>query len=124
MSWFRPGVLAGAAALALATAGASIAAEPAVPALPSVKPIPVKVIVIAIAAKQGLVDPARVLVLRTSNNPSMPPPGVSAVESVANEGAGQAAAYEADYRVGAPVVHELLAHWDRDRDQIPGTPSS
>ena len=77
----------------------------------------------AIAAKQGLVDMNRVLVLRTGSNPSMPPPGVSAVESVADEGAGQVAAYEANYRVGAPVIHELLSHWDRYRVAIPGTPT-
>jgi purine nucleoside permease len=75
----------------------------------------------AIGAKQGLVDPARVLVLRTGSNPSMPPPGVSAVESVANEGAGQIAAFEANYRVGAPVIHELLAHWNQYRDTVPGS---
>ncbi|QGP79219.1 purine-nucleoside phosphorylase [Sphingobium sp. CAP-1] len=74
----------------------------------------------AIAAKQGLVDPARVLVLRTGSNPSMPPPGRSAVESVADEGAGQVAAFEANYRVGVPVVHELLAHWDIYKDHVPG----
>lgn len=73
----------------------------------------------AIAAKQGLVDPARVMVLRTGSNPSMPPPGLSAVASVANEGAGQVAAYEANYRVGAPVVHELLEHWSLYRDKVP-----
>lgn len=74
----------------------------------------------AIAAKQGLVDPARVLVLRTGSNPSMPPPGRSAVESVADEGAGQIAAFEANYRVGVPVVHELLSHWDIYQDHVPG----
>lgn len=74
----------------------------------------------AIAAKQGLVDPARVLVLRTGSNPSMPPPGRSAVESVADEGAGQVAAFEANYRVGVPVVHELLSHWDSYKDHVPG----
>ena len=73
----------------------------------------------AMAAKQGLVDPDRVLVLRTGSNPSMPPPGVSAVESVADEGAGQVAAYEANYRVGAPVVHELLRGWSVYRNSIP-----
>lgn len=77
----------------------------------------------AIAGKQGLVDPDRVLVLRTGSNPSMPPPGVSAVDSVANEGAGQKVAFEANYRVGAPVVHELLAHWDKYRDTIPEAPA-
>ncbi len=76
-----------------------------------------------IAARQGLVDPARVLVLRTGSNPSMPPPGVSAVESVANEGAGQKVAFEANYRVGAPVVHELLAHWDIYKDTVPEAPA-
>ncbi|SER18392.1 Purine nucleoside permease [Sphingobium sp. YR768] len=74
----------------------------------------------AIAAKQGLVDPARVLVLRTGSNPSMPPPGRSAVESVADEGAGQIASFEANYRVGVPVVHELLTHWDIYQDHVPG----
>jgi len=76
----------------------------------------------AIAAKQGLVDPNRVLVLRTGSNPSMPPPGVSAVDSVANEGAGQKVAFEANYRVGVPVVHELLAHWDTYENAIPSAP--
>ena len=74
----------------------------------------------AIAAKQGLVDLNRMMVLRTGSNPSMPPPGVSAVASVANEGAGQLAAYEANYLVGAPVVHELLKHWDRYANTVPG----
>lgn len=74
------------------------------------------------AAKQGLVDPARVMVLRTGSNPSMPPPGISAVESVANEGAGQKAAFEANYLVGAPVVHELLKHWDKYENAIPKAP--
>jgi purine nucleoside permease len=77
----------------------------------------------AIAAKQGLVDANRVLVLRTGSNPSMPPPGVSAVDSVANEGAGQKVAFEANYRVGVPVIHELLAHWDKYKDAIPEAPA-
>ena len=74
----------------------------------------------ATAAKAGLVDQARILVLRTASNPSMPPPGVSAASSVGDEGPGQIAAYEANYRVGAPVLHELLAHWDVYRDKLPG----
>ena len=72
-----------------------------------------------IAAKQGLVDPGRILVLRTASNPSMPPPGIAAIASVGDEGPGQRVAYEANYRVGAPVVHELLENWDRYRDTIP-----
>jgi purine nucleoside permease len=73
-----------------------------------------------IGAKQGLIDPARIMVLRTASNPSMPPPGVSAIASVGDEGPGQSVAYEANYRVGAPVLHELLAHWDRYAETIPG----
>jgi purine nucleoside permease len=73
----------------------------------------------AIAARQGLVDPGRVLVLRTASNPSTPPPGVSLTASVGDEGPGQLVAFEANYRVGAPVVHELLEHWRTYRDVIP-----
>ena len=73
-----------------------------------------------IASKQGLVDLSRMLVLRTASNPSMPPPGATSTESVGDEGPGQRVAYEANYRVGVPVVHELLAHWDRYRDTVPG----
>lgn len=72
------------------------------------------------ASKAGLVDLSRMLVLRTASNPSMPPPGVSPLASVGDEGPGQVAAYEANYRVGAPVLHELLAHWPRYRDHVPG----
>ncbi len=71
------------------------------------------------AAKAGLVDWNRVLVLRTGSNPSMPPPGVSAVDSVGDEGPGQIAAYEANYRVGAPVLHTILRGWARYRDHLP-----
>jgi len=76
-----------------------------------------------IAAKQGLVDPRRVLVLRTASNPSTPPPGVSLTDSVGDEGPGQLVAYEANYRVGAPVVHELLNRWTTYRDAIPTAPT-
>lgn len=72
------------------------------------------------AATQGLVDLDRVLVLRTGSNASMPPPSVSAIESVGDEGPGQLVAYEANYRVGAPVVHELLERWESYKDAIPG----
>lgn len=64
-----------------------------------------------VAAKAGLVDLQRMLVLRTASNPSQPPPGVSATATVGDEGPGQIAAYEANYRVGDPVVRELLRHW-------------
>ena len=75
-----------------------------------------------IASKQGLVDMNRVLVLRTASNPSTPPQGVSAIESVGDEGPGQITAYEANYRVGAPVVHALLKDWSRYEASVPSAP--
>lgn len=59
----------------------------------------------------GFVDLQRVLVLRTASNPSMPPPGVDALATIGDEAPGQVAAYESNYRVGAPVIHKLLARW-------------
>jgi purine nucleoside permease len=70
-------------------------------------------------SKLKFVDGRRVLVLRTASNPSGPPPGADALSSIGDEAPGQIAAYEANYRVGAPVVHELLGHWPRYRDAIP-----
>ena len=75
-------------------------------------------------ARMGLVDPQRVLVLRTASNPSMPAPGEDALASVGDETPGQLAAYEANYRVGAPVVKALLDGWDRYRDTPPATAAS
>ncbi|MGH8447482.1 MAG: purine nucleoside permease [Solimonas sp.] len=74
--------------------------------------------------KLGFVDPQRVLVLRTASNPSMPPPGVDALATVGDEAPGQVAAYEANYRVGVPVVREILGHWDRYADRLPGSPAT
>jgi purine nucleoside permease len=70
-------------------------------------------------AKMGFVDAQRILVLRTASNPSGPPPGVDPLTSIGDEAPGQVAAYESNYRVGAPVVHELLSHWDRYGRAIP-----
>jgi purine nucleoside permease len=75
-----------------------------------------------VMAKAGLVDRDRVLVLRTASNFTRPPPGVAATESVGDEGPGQLGAYEANYVVGAPVVHDLLANWSKYKDAIPTAP--
>lgn len=75
-----------------------------------------------VLAHAGLVDIDRVMMLRTASNQTMPPPGQTAAESVGDEGPGQLGAYEANYRVGVPVVHDILAHWDRYRDHIPTSP--
>jgi purine nucleoside permease len=74
---------------------------------------------IRVFAKQGLVDPDRVMVLRTASNFSEPPPGVPVTASIGDEEAGQALAYDSNQRVGAPVIHELMDHWDLYRDHIP-----
>jgi purine nucleoside permease len=70
-------------------------------------------------AKLGFVDFKRVMVLRTASNPSGPPPGVDPLASIGDEAPGQVAAYEANYRVGAPVIHELLKDWGRYENAIP-----
>ncbi len=67
-----------------------------------------------------LLDPQRVLVLRTASNPSMPPPGMDPLATIGDETPGQVAAYEANYRVGVPVIHEILRHWDRFESVLPG----
>ena len=65
----------------------------------------------------GLVDPRRVLVLRTASNFDMQPPGKTAAENLVEENSGKFSAYipslEAAYAVGSKVVHELVANWDR-----------
>jgi purine nucleoside permease len=72
--------------------------------------------------KQGLVDRNRVMVLRTASNPSGPPPGVDALATIGDEAPGQLAAYESNYRVGAPVVHEIVSNWSRYSESIPQAP--
>ena len=72
-----------------------------------------------ILGRQGLLDPARVMVLRTASNFSEPLPGQSPVGSVGDEAPGQLAAFESNYRAGAPVVREILQHWSKYADQIP-----
>lgn len=73
-------------------------------------------------AKLKLVDMQRVMVLRTASNPSGPPPGVDSLASIGDEAPGQVAAYESNYRVGVPVVHEILQHWQRYGSVIPHAP--
>jgi purine nucleoside permease len=70
-------------------------------------------------AKMGRVDFQRVLFLRTGSNFSMPPAGQSAAESMVAEYAGALPALEAAYRVGSPVVHELIARWSKYEKQAP-----
>lgn len=70
------------------------------------------------------VDPKRYLVLRTASNYSEPPPGKSVVENLlTGEESGSTLAAESAYRVGSPVVHELVQHWDLFEGAIPGPES-
>ena len=64
-------------------------------------------------AKMGRVDFQRVLFLRTGSNFSMPPAGQNAAESMVEEYAGMLPALESAYRVGSPVVHELIKNWQQ-----------
>lgn len=76
--------------------------------------------VIHVFASQGLVDPSRVMVLRTASNFSEPPPGLSALASMGDEEPGQMTAFDNNERAGIPVLSELLAHWDRYSSEVPG----
>lgn len=74
-------------------------------------------------ANAGRVDLKRVLVLRTASDFDMPPPGVSAAESLAGTKIGSytgfTPALEAAWRVGHRVVANLLENWSRYRDEVP-----
>lgn len=72
-------------------------------------------------AAQGFVDPRRIMVLRTASNFSEPPPGVDVTASIGDEHPGQFVAYDSNQRVGSPVLHELLAHWELYQDAVPGS---
>jgi purine nucleoside permease len=65
--------------------------------------------------RAGRADVNRVLLLRTASNHDMPPPGVTAAESLAGEKIGHYSAYlpslEAAHAVGSRVVHALVGGW-------------
>jgi purine nucleoside permease len=65
-------------------------------------------------------DFRRLLVLRTASNYSMQRPGHTAAESITEPYVGFLAAVESAYRVGSPVVHELLANWSKWENATPG----
>ncbi|MEL7043982.1 MAG: nucleoside hydrolase, partial [Pseudomonadota bacterium] len=74
-------------------------------------------------ARRGLVDPQRILVLRTASNYTMPPAGKSAAWSTTasypDSGLG---ALDSAQRVGQRVVDALLEGWERYRE-TPPTPA-
>jgi len=64
-------------------------------------------------AEKGLVDFSRVMMLRSASNYCTPPAGQSVMTTIGDEALGTVPAFEAQYRAGSAVVHELLARWDR-----------
>jgi purine nucleoside permease len=74
--------------------------------------------------RAGRVDRERVLVLRTASNYAMQHQGITAAESLSGEKKGDYSAFlpslEAAWRVGDPVVEELVTHWQRYADKPPG----
>jgi purine nucleoside permease len=67
----------------------------------------------------GRVDFQRVLFLRTASNYCMPAPRQGVVQSLTAEYAGGLPAYEAAWRVGSVVVHDILDHWDSYEAKAP-----
>jgi purine nucleoside permease len=66
------------------------------------------------------VDPSRYLVLRTASNYSQPPPGVDLLHNLhSGEASGTTLAAESAYRVGSPIVHSLVQHWDLYESSLP-----
>ena len=77
-------------------------------------------------ARAGRIDMGRVLVLRTGSNYTIPPPGMSAAESLAaslTQRPGYQPALEAAYFVGRRVVDEIVENWAVFADTSPIVPS-
>ena len=75
--------------------------------------------VLGLFARAGRVDARRVLVLRTASNYSRE--GDDAADPAPRFApGGSAAAFEAAYRVGSPVVKALVAGWPRYQTSLPG----
>jgi len=69
-------------------------------------------------------DFRRFLDLRTASNYSLQAPGHTAAESITAPYIGGIPALESAWRVGSPVVHEILAHWSQYKDRVPGDSSA
>jgi purine nucleoside permease len=68
----------------------------------------------------GRVDPARVMVLRTVSNFSIPPPGKPAAWTATADYAGDGLpAKEVAYQVGRKVVDALVGNWTQYKDTMP-----
>jgi len=71
-------------------------------------------------ARIKLMDPDRILVLRTASNFTIPPPGKDAAwSSTAPYPDDGLPAKESAFRVGNAVVQEILDNWDVFKDSLP-----
>jgi purine nucleoside permease len=68
---------------------------------------------------QGFVDFNRVMMLRSASNYCLPPTGEDFLKTIGDESLGTAPAFEAAYRAGSVVVHELLKNWPQYENKIP-----
>ncbi|MCB1124589.1 MAG: purine nucleoside permease, partial [Verrucomicrobiae bacterium] len=75
---------------------------------------------LTLMAGKGYLDLDRVMMLRTASNYCMPPPGQGVETTIGDESMGTLAAFEAAYRAGSVVIHELLENWDKYADAPPG----
>lgn len=72
----------------------------------------------------GRVDKNRVMVLRAGSNYTMPPPGVTAAQDMADQSKGYAGmkeALESLYLVGSKVIDRIEANWSTYRNTIPSS---
>ena len=69
--------------------------------------------------RMHLVDPQRVMVLRTASNYSMQPPGQDAVQSLTRSYSNSRMAAESAWRCGSTVLHRILAGWPNTYERIP-----
>ncbi len=73
--------------------------------------------------RMGAVDAKRLLILRTASNYVIAHKGQTNAVSVSAPYPGMGMpAFEAAYRVGSKVAHELADHWDIYADRIPSAP--
>lgn len=73
--------------------------------------------------KMGMADANRLMVLRTASNYTLGKPGQTTYQSLLAPYPGMGMpAYEAAYRVGSVVVHELAKNWSRYADAVPTAP--
>lgn len=77
-------------------------------------------------ARTKRVQVDRVLVLRTGSDFTVPAKGQTAAQLLASEASEDASlsafvpSLEAAYKVGSPVVNEIVSHWYKYRDRKPG----